>query len=148
MAENGNSSGTGIGKVATVFVPVADQDRALRFYLEKLGFEKRADFQYGQGSRWLEVAPRGSAIAMALVSQTEGKAAGGDAAHCALTTKDIEAEHAALRAGGVDVDEEVASKGSRRSGLLSLEVSVPDPVPRQFFLRDTDGNRFLVVESA
>jgi catechol 2,3-dioxygenase-like lactoylglutathione lyase family enzyme len=42
---------TRISQVGTVFVPVADQDRALEFYLDKLGFEKRADFPYGEGSR-------------------------------------------------------------------------------------------------
>jgi catechol 2,3-dioxygenase-like lactoylglutathione lyase family enzyme len=47
---------TCIGQVATVFVPVADQDRALRFYIDKLGFKKRADFAYGNGSRWIEMS--------------------------------------------------------------------------------------------
>jgi catechol-2,3-dioxygenase len=42
---------THINQIGTVFVPVADQDRALKFYLDKLGFEKRADFTYGEGSR-------------------------------------------------------------------------------------------------
>jgi hypothetical protein len=48
---------TRISQVGTVFVPVADQDRALEFSLGKLGFEKRGDFPYGGGSRWVEVAP-------------------------------------------------------------------------------------------
>lgn len=144
MAEKANA--TGISQVATVFIPVADQDRALEFHVEKLGFEKRADFQYGEGSRWIEVAPPGSAIAIALVPLSEGKSAGGDETHCAFTTKDIEADHAALRARGVDVDAEVARKGKRRLGLVSVEVTVRDPVPPQFFFRDTDGNRFLIVE--
>ena len=64
--------GTRISQVATVFVPVADQDRALEFYLDKLGFEKRADFPYGEGGRWVEVAPPGSANAIALVPPREG----------------------------------------------------------------------------
>lgn len=45
-----------------------------------------------------------------------------------------------------DVDEGIARKGKRRSGLVSMEVSVGDPVPPQFFFRDIDGNRFLIVE--
>ena len=57
------ANGICITQVATVFVPVADQKRALVFYLDKLGFEKRADFSYAEGSRWIEVAPPGSAIA-------------------------------------------------------------------------------------
>jgi hypothetical protein len=61
-------------------------------------------------------------------------------------TKDIEADHVLLRARGVDVDAEIARKGKRRSGLVSVEATVPDPVPPQFFLRDPDGNRFLIVQ--
>ncbi len=50
-------STTAITEVATVIVPVADQDRALEFYVETLGFEKRMDMPYGDGNRWLEVVP-------------------------------------------------------------------------------------------
>lgn len=39
-------------------IPVADQDEALRFYIEKLGFEKRADVTFGPGLRLLTVSPR------------------------------------------------------------------------------------------
>jgi catechol 2,3-dioxygenase-like lactoylglutathione lyase family enzyme len=144
MPENARS--IGISQVATVFVPVANQDRALAFYIEKLGFEKRVDFQYGAGSRWIEVAPPRSVVALALVAPSEGKPAGGDQTHCAFTTKDIEADHAALRDRGVVVDAEIARKGNRRPGLVSLAVFIADPVPPQFFFRDTDGNRFLIVE--
>jgi catechol 2,3-dioxygenase-like lactoylglutathione lyase family enzyme len=137
---------TRISQVATVFVPVADQDRALEFYLGKLGFEKRADFSYGEVGRWIEVAPPGSPIAIALVPPSEGQSAGSDEAHCALTTEDIEAMHATLRARGVEVDAEIARTGTPRSGLVSIEATVVDPVPAQFFLRDPDGNRFLIVQ--
>ena len=136
---------THIRQVGTVFVPVADPDRALAFYLDKLGFEKRADFPYGEGSRWIEVAPPGAANTIALVPPGEGKSAGGDQTHCAFATEDIEADYAVLRARGVDVDAEIARTGKRRSGIVSLEVTVRDPVPPQFFFRDIDGNRFLIV---
>jgi catechol 2,3-dioxygenase-like lactoylglutathione lyase family enzyme len=143
---NHTASTTRITQVGTVFVPVTDQDRALEFYLDKLGFEKRADFPYGEGSRWVEVAPPGSTIAIALVPPSEGESAGGDEAHCALATEDIEADHATLRARGVDVDAEIGRAGTSRPGLVSLDASVPDPVPPQFFFRDPDGNRFLIVQ--
>jgi catechol 2,3-dioxygenase-like lactoylglutathione lyase family enzyme len=138
---------TRISQVGTVFIPVGDQDRALRFYLDKFGFEKRADFAYGEGSRWIEVAPPGATNTISLVPSSEGKSTGGDQAHCAFATKDIEADHASLRARGVDVNAEIARKGKRRSGLVSVEVTVPDPVPSQFFFRDPDGNRFLIVQA-
>jgi catechol 2,3-dioxygenase-like lactoylglutathione lyase family enzyme len=144
MSDTANK--TRIRQVGTVFVPVADQDRALKFYVEKLGFEKRADFAYGEGSRWIEVAPPGAANTIALVPPSEGKAAKGNQAYCAFATEDIQADHATLRARGVDVDAGIARKGQRRSGLVSMEVTVGDPVPPQFFFRDIDGNRFLIVE--
>jgi catechol 2,3-dioxygenase-like lactoylglutathione lyase family enzyme len=137
---------TYLKQVGTVFVPVTDQDRALAFYLDKLGFEKRADFPYGDGSRWIEVAPPGAVNTISLVPPSEGKSAGGSETHCAFTTEDIEADHTALQARGVDADAEIARKGNSRSGLISIDVDVPDPVPSQFFFRDIDGNRFLIVQ--
>lgn len=47
-----------ITRVARVTILVSDQDEALRFYTEKLGFEKRADMPMG-ATRWLTVAPAG-----------------------------------------------------------------------------------------
>ena len=48
----GTTNITGIGTVA---VPVTDQDRALEFYVGRLGFEKRRDLPFGPG-RWIEAA--------------------------------------------------------------------------------------------
>jgi catechol 2,3-dioxygenase-like lactoylglutathione lyase family enzyme len=136
-----------INEVGTVFVPVSDQDAALEFYVGTLGFEKRIDFIYGDaGNRWIEVAPAGAANTVSLVPPSEGRSPGGDAAHCAFATTDIEADHAGLRAAGVDVDAEIARTGRRRAGLIALEKSIGDPVPAQFFFRDADGNRFLIVQ--
>jgi catechol 2,3-dioxygenase-like lactoylglutathione lyase family enzyme len=138
---------TRITEVGTVFVPVTDQERALAFYVGVLGFEKRVDFVYGKESiRWIEVAPPGAANSISLVPPSEGSSAGGDEAHCAFATADIEADHGLLRASGVDVDDEIARTGSRRAGLVSLAASVGDPVPAQCFFRDPDGNRFLLVQ--
>jgi catechol 2,3-dioxygenase-like lactoylglutathione lyase family enzyme len=137
----------GISQVGTVFVPVADQDRAVQFYLETLGFQKRADFPYGEGNRWVEVAPPGSANAIALVPPSEGGTSGGDETHCAFATADIDADHAMLRARGVETDAEVAREGRARRLLFDTNRDMSGAtVPPMFFFRDTDGNRFLVVE--
>jgi lactoylglutathione lyase len=137
---------THIKQVATVFVPVADQVRAIAFYLDKLGFEKRADFLYGKNSRWIEVSPPGAVNTISLVPLSEGKSVGGDETHCAFVTDDIESVHATLRDRGVEMDAEIARKGKSRSGLVSIDVTIEDPVPAQFFFRDIDGNRFLIVQ--
>lgn len=140
------SSTPAVTAVGTVFVPVDDQERAVAFYLD-LGFEKRVDFIYGGRHRWVEVAPAGSGIALALVPPSEGSAGDRDVTRCALVSDDVEATRAALGARGVDVDAQVARTGAPRAGLVSPAVSVDNPVPAQFFFRDPDGNRFLVVQS-
>ena len=41
-----------------VALVVRDQDEALKFYTEKLGFEKKSDDMFGPGMRWLTIAPK------------------------------------------------------------------------------------------
>ena len=135
-----------VSEVGTVFVPVSDQDRAIEFYVDRLGFEKRSDFLYGGDKRWVEVAPRDSAVALALVPPAEGTAAPTTAARCALATNDIDGFVARLRQDGVEV-EEVGRAGSNRRGLLSADVVVADPFPPQCCFCDPDGNRFLLVQA-
>jgi catechol 2,3-dioxygenase-like lactoylglutathione lyase family enzyme len=146
MSITNSHAGVRISEIGASFVAVADQERALEFYRDTLGFELRADFAYGGGIRWVEVAPPGAANSIALVGPGEGRPADSERTYCAFATADIEADHAALLSRGVDVDE-IAAAGSSRAGLLSTDVIVPDPVPAQFLFRDPDGNRFLVVQS-
>lgn len=126
-----STTGINVAQVATVMVPVADQDEAIEFYVEKLGFEKRTDVPFGDGNRWVEVAPVGAATTVALVQPMEGQETGIES-RVAFESTDIEADHAALRERGVDVDAEVMRMGG--------------PVPPMFFFRDQDGNRLLIVE--
>src|SRR5258706_3639003 len=54
-------------RVLRVTVRVENQEEALRFYTEKLGFEKRADLPMGPKQRWVTVAPRdGAEVEMVL----------------------------------------------------------------------------------
>lgn len=126
-------TGTNVAQVETVMVPVSDQDAAIEFYVETLGFEKRADVPFGDGNRWVEVAPREGATSIALVEPREGEPAGIET-RVALGTSDIDGDHASLRERGVDVDAEVMRMGG--------------PVPPMFFFRDPDGNRLLIVQRA
>src|SRR5437588_9270296 len=102
MAET--ESRTRITQVGTVIVPVSDQDRALEFYVETLGFEKRTDTPYGDGERWVEVAPPGAATTVALVPPREGDSVGIET-RVGFTSEDIDADLANLRARGVDADD-------------------------------------------
>lgn len=122
---------TGIGDVRTVAVPVTDQERALGFYVGTLGFEQRMDAPF-PGGRWIEVAAPGATTSLALVPPGNGATAGADTG-IRFTTGDAEADHATLRAAGVDVDAEVL----RYPG-----------VPPMFSFRDPDGNRLYVVQAS
>jgi catechol 2,3-dioxygenase-like lactoylglutathione lyase family enzyme len=123
---------TAIKQVGTIIVPVSDQDRALEFYTETLGFETRSDTPFGRGERWVEVAPAGAETTIALIPPREGEPTGVDT-RVAFSTEDVDADHARLRERGVDVDAEVMRMGA--------------PVPPMFFLRDQDGNRLLIVQT-
>jgi catechol 2,3-dioxygenase-like lactoylglutathione lyase family enzyme len=119
---------TRITQIGRVIIPVSDQDQALEFYMGKLGFEKRLDAPYGEGERWIEVAPPGAATTIALVPR-EGLPAG---VEVSFMTEDADTDHAELRARGVEADEAVMRMG--------------DYMPPMFTFRDPDGNRFRMVQ--
>jgi len=124
------TTSTRINQVGTVMVPVSDQDASIAFFVEKLGFEKRADIPFGNGDRWVEVAPAGAATTVALITPRPGEATGIET-RVAFSSEDVDADHASLKGRGVDVDDEVMRMG--------------DPVPPMFFFRDGDANNFLIV---
>jgi len=119
---------TTITGVRTVGVPVADQDRALAFYTERLGFEVRLDAPMDETTRWIEVAPPRSTTSIALVAAGDG-AAGVDTG-VRFSVPDAQAAHDSMTAQGVGPDE-----------LLRW-----DGVPPMYTFGDPDGNRFYVVE--
>ena len=53
--------------VHSATILVKDQDQAVDFYVNKLGFEKRRDSPFGENSRWIEVAPPGGQASLALL---------------------------------------------------------------------------------
>ena len=45
-------------KVTLISIPVRDQEKALKFYTEKLGFIKKKDEPLGGGNRWLTLVSK------------------------------------------------------------------------------------------
>jgi catechol 2,3-dioxygenase-like lactoylglutathione lyase family enzyme len=121
-----------VSQVGRVCVTVSDTDRAIDFYVDTLGFEKVVDLPMGDAGRWVEVAVAGTPTTIALAPPPPGQNAGGSQTGICLDTSDIDADHAALKSAGVDVDEEVSRYG--------------DPVPPMFWLRDPDGNALIIVQ--
>lgn len=114
-----------------VMVPVADQDAGIAFYTEKLGFSLVADVPFGEGDRWVEVAPPRGGAAIALVPP-RGDYQPGRNTGIALESTDPRADHAELKAAGVDVDDEL--------------MGGDGTVPLLFFFRDGDGNHLMLVQ--
>lgn len=125
------STPTTVTNLGVAMFTVADQDAALAFYTEKLGYELRADVTFGENgeSRWLEVAPPGSAARLALNPPMGPNQPGGGG--IGVETADLQAEYERLSAiGGIDVNPPMDAPGA----------------PKLFMMSDPDGNVIAVVE--
>ncbi|WP_205687331.1 VOC family protein [Cellulomonas endophytica] len=111
--------------IQSVSVEVQDQDGALAFYRDVLGFEVRADVEVWPGARWLEVAPPGSPIGVALLTRASGLPIG-----VRYRTEDAAAAHATLTDAGAAPD----------------EYLVTDFAPPMFTLADPAGSTLVLVE--
>jgi len=116
---------------------VSNQDEALTFYTEVLGFEKRADYQQPGKPRWLTVAPKGQEVEFILVQGTytldprppSDAESGGN--HFAFSTTDCRADVAALKARGVQFKD---------------PVPVEAPYGIAAYFTDPDGNHFALLQ--
>ncbi len=119
---------TTLSDIRSVAVPVHDQDAAIAFYVDTLGFELRLDAPISETTRWVEVAPPGAATSIALAAPDARSAPGVDTG-VRFAVGDVEGEHAGLRSRGVSTS----------------EILAWDDVPPMFTFDDPDGNRFYVV---
>ena len=117
---------TTITDIRTVGIPVSNQDKALAFFVDTLGFEKRLDAPISATMRWITVAAPGAATSVALIANP---ATGADTG-IRFVVPDAEVEHAAMRQRGIHVGELLRWPG----------------VPPMFEFQDPDGNRFEIVE--
>ena len=120
-----------ITQLGRVMVPVSDQDAAIGFYTAKLGFSLVADVPFGEGERWVEVAPPGGGTAIALVPP-RGEYQPGRMTGIALVSADLRADYAELKGKDVDVDAEM--------------MGGDGTVPLLFSFRDHDANQLMIVE--
>ena len=118
--------------VDIVSVPVADQERARRFYTEVLGFSEREDAELGEGRRWIELVPPAGGASISLVTWLE-EMRPGSLHGLVLGTDDAHAAFAELRARGVEFSEPEVQDAS-----WGQWASFPDP----------DGNGWVLVGPA
>jgi len=117
--------------IQDIVVFVRDLELSKRFYLQQLRFELITEQRLPTGERWIEVAPAGAQTTIALVPPREGEPVGIQM-RVGYSSDDVDADHDALAARGVDVDD---------------VMRMGDPVPPMLFFRDQDGNTFMIAQS-
>lgn len=119
--------------VANTLVPVSDAERALAFYVNLLGFEKRGETTVRDGGRQIAIAPRRGRGTLTLASERRTKQSqrGEEFSGIVLGTANIQATYRRLRARGVTF---VETPNAQPAGMLQAR-----------FL-DQDGNALLLVQ--
>jgi len=107
-------------------VPVHDPERAKRFYQDVLGFALIRESPMGPDMRWIQLAPPGQPVTIALVTWFEQMQPGG-LQGVMVNTDDIDAEHARLTARG-----------------LQLSDIREEPWGRYALFKDPDGNGWVL----
>ncbi|MCC3776047.1 VOC family protein [Streptomyces sp. UNOB3_S3] len=124
-----------ISHIGTVDVFVNDQDKAVDFFVNTLGFELREDLRFGP-MRWIEVAPEGSRTRIVLCTKDfpvyrEGNI--GRFTDIQFVTEDIKATHDELVRRGVRFTHE-----PQQMPFGGSTATFADP----------DGNEFNLVQPA
>lgn len=116
-------------RITFTSIPVADQDRALTFYTETMGFSVHTDAPYAEGWRWIFLTLPDAETRLHFARTVE--IAVSDVPALCLVSDDVDAEAARLRALGVDI------------------ANGPDDAPwakgvRWLMIRDTENNLILI----
>lgn len=111
-------------------IPVADPDRAIRFYTEKLGFKLLCDSPCGE-DRWIELATFQEGLCIVLHNGQEQQKQIGNFSNIVFACEDIHALTEGLRERGVEV---VAGPVEEDWGKYTL-------------FKDSEGNQFCIGQS-
>ncbi|GAA0464969.1 glyoxalase [Paractinoplanes deccanensis] len=123
-----------------VVVPVADVDRAKKFYAEQLGFHVDHDTEIDQDVRIVQLTPPGSGCSIVIGRGAVPDMAPGSLKGLQLVVPDIEAAHAELAERGVEVSD------------VQVVGANPRPAPHPLdnvgfvFFDDPDGNSWAVQQ--
>jgi catechol 2,3-dioxygenase-like lactoylglutathione lyase family enzyme len=130
-------------KLEVVVIPVADVDRAKRFY-SNLGWRLDGDYVAGDSFRGVQFTPPGSGCSIH-IGKGITSAAPGSAQGLYLVVSDVVAARAALAERGVDVSEVF-----HRPGVGEAAKSGAHPTRQTYSsfvtFKDPDGNSWLVQE--
>jgi predicted enzyme related to lactoylglutathione lyase len=119
-----------ITKASTAGIYVSDQDQALDFYTNKLGFEKLTDEPMGSDARWIEVAPAGAQTRLVLYTPPGQEDRIGTFSNVIFSCDDMNSTYQELKGRGVEFSENPSEQ--------------PWGIWAQF--KDPDGNEFGLIE--
>lgn len=109
-------------------IPVSDQDRALDFFTNKLGFAIQTDQPMGPDARWIELRIPGADTRIVLFTPPGQEDRIGTPSNLAFASDDVGATYSELLSRGVEFD------------------GPPETQPWGTFatFRDPDGNQFVI----
>jgi catechol 2,3-dioxygenase-like lactoylglutathione lyase family enzyme len=90
-----------IKRIKFLGIPVRDQDRALAFYTEKLGFRVLTDQQFSPAQRWLELSIPGADTGIVLFTPEGHEDRIGTFVNTSWEVDDVDRTYAELSAKGV-----------------------------------------------
>ena len=117
-----------IKRIKFLGIPVRDQDRALRFYTEKLGLRILTDQEFSENQRWIELSIPGAETGVALFTPDGHEDRIGTFVNTSWEVDNIEKTYEELLAQGVEF------------------VEAPQKQPWGTFaiLKDSEGNRIVL----
>jgi predicted enzyme related to lactoylglutathione lyase len=117
-----------IKQIKFVSVPVADQDRALDFYTEKLGFTIITDQPFDDKQRWIELRIPKAETRVVLFTSDEDKARIGTFMNMSYVCDDIQKTYQELKKRGVEFENPPKN----------------EPWGTYTIFKDSEGNRFVL----
>ncbi|HEX7064102.1 MAG TPA: VOC family protein [Bacillales bacterium] len=121
-------------RVRFTSIPVIDQDRAVEFYTEKLGFEVVTDQPFGNGKRWIELQPPESDTLIVLFTPPGQEDRIGSFQNVAFTSDDVEKDYRELRDRGVEFVEP-----AQKANWGGMQAIFKDPDGNTFVLASPEG---------
>jgi predicted enzyme related to lactoylglutathione lyase len=120
-----------IRKIKFATIPVRDQDRALDFYVTKLGFTLVTDQPMGPGLRWIEVRPPKGDTGVALFMSPEFEDRVGTFTGMSMECDDVEKTYEELCAKGVEFAKPPKSESWGKMAIV----------------KDSEGNQIVISTS-
>lgn len=117
-----------ITQVKFVSIPTRDQNRALKFYTEQLGFEVSTDQPFNDQQRWIELRIGHSGTRVVLFTPPGHEERIGTFFNGSFACDDVEATYRQLRARGVEFTAEPTRQ----------------PWGTYATFKDPDGNQFVL----